>query len=101
MTQIERIQHMERVLDEADTVVQSLHDTLEIYRALLPRIRKLEAYYTGEQWRQDYEDDCAGRLPSELKRGVLSQDAVYNLLTNEAEMLTVMREVLSSKETEE
>ncbi len=46
----------------------------------LPLLRELEAYYTGRLWREDYAADEAGELPAGLKRGVLSQDGVYNLL---------------------
>ena len=42
--------------------------------------RLLEEYYTSGEWRGDYEADEAGLLPPDLKRGVLSQDGVYNLL---------------------
>ncbi|MBQ3516767.1 MAG: DUF4298 domain-containing protein, partial [Lachnospiraceae bacterium] len=40
-----------------------------------------EAYYGSDIWRKDYEDDESGKLPADLKRGVLSEDAVYHLLT--------------------
>lgn len=43
---------------------------------------KLEAYYTGEDWRFDFGLDEAGLLPANLKRGVLSEDGIYNLLEN-------------------
>lgn len=32
------------------------------------------------QWLLDYEAEERGELPKNLKRGVLSQDALYNLL---------------------
>lgn len=40
----------------------------------------LTDYYENGQWLHDYELDEQGLLPANLKRGVLSQDAVYNLL---------------------
>ena len=80
MNQLERIQHMEQILDEASEALQQLMDAFERYQALKSRIAELEAYYTSTLWRRDYEDDCAGRLPKNLKRGVLSEDAVYDLL---------------------
>ena len=40
----------------------------------------LEEYYTSGEWREDYEADEAGLFPVDLKRGVLSQDGVYDLL---------------------
>ena len=81
MNQIERIARMERILCEAAPAVQALMAALERYRAVLPDLDVLEAYYVSPQWMQDYEDDCAGRLPGDLRRGVLSEDAVYDLLS--------------------
>ena len=40
----------------------------------------LETYCTSGEWREDYEADERGELPPDLKRGVLSQDALYDLL---------------------
>lgn len=37
-------------------------------------------HYLITQWKSDYELDEAKLLPQDLKRGVLSQDALYNLL---------------------
>ncbi len=46
------------------------------------KLALLEAYYTSGQWLEDYEADERGELPPALKRGVLSQDALYNLLSD-------------------
>lgn len=72
---------MERNLDQASEAVTSLQTALEHYVDVQPKIRELIAYYDGGDWLADYDDDCAGKLPRDLKRGVLSQDAVYDLLT--------------------
>ena len=50
-------------------------------------LRLLAAYYDGPQWRMDFESDEAGQIPEQIKRGVLSEDAVYNVLTTYEEML--------------
>ncbi|MBR5224095.1 MAG: DUF4298 domain-containing protein [Clostridia bacterium] len=91
MTQIERIRHMERILDEAAEAAKALQPALERYLELKPRIAELEAYYASAQWLKDYEDDEAGRLPEGLKRGVLSQDAVYDLLQLQRELRDMMK----------
>lgn len=44
------------------------------------KLRLLENYYTSGEWREDYEADEREELPPDLKRGVLSQDALYDLL---------------------
>ena len=45
-----------------------------------PSLGELVRYYESGQWFRDYELDEQGLLPPDLKRGVLSQDGVYNLL---------------------
>ena len=83
---IERIEHMERILDEAEAALICLRDAIERYRQVRPRLCELEAYYTSPQWLGDYDDDAMGKLPKGLKRGVLSEDAVYNLLRLQKEI---------------
>ena len=65
--QTSRISLMEQHLDNATTAVKGLEAALD-------------EYYGSDQWRQDLDDDEAGRLPEGLKRGVLSQDGIWNLL---------------------
>ena len=40
----------------------------------------LTDYYENGQWLRDYEMDEQGLIPPEVKRGVLSEDGIYNLL---------------------
>lgn len=68
LDRIRRVEKYERLFDE----VRSQPDKR--------KIRLLEAYYTSGEWRQDYEADERGELPPDLKRGVLSQDALYDYL---------------------
>lgn len=89
MDQIRRIQEMEAIMVQAQAALDALESTAEHYLALFPQLRRLEAYYTGGQWLRDYEDDEAGRLPQDLKRGVLSQDGVYDLLEKEQRILAL------------
>lgn len=98
MNQLERIAHMEKILNEASAVVDKLSLVIERYGEILPRIRELEAYYTGPQWMSDYEDDCAGRLPEGLARGVLSEDAVFDLLRRIDELNEQMRFLTGASE---
>lgn len=36
-------------------------------------------------WRADFEADEEGELPADLPRGVLSEDGIYNVLTEYVE----------------
>ena len=80
MTQLDRIAHMEALLHDASAAIRAYTGTPEQRQRIQPMVDVLAAYYHSPQWLQDYEDDEAGRLPKALKRGVLSQDAVYDLL---------------------
>lgn len=91
MQQLERIAHMETLLNQSADAVRQLEEALCTYRRVIPALRELEAYYTSPLWRADYEDDCAGKLPPDIKRGVLSEDAVYALLEARDEALHAMQ----------
>lgn len=80
--QIARIRKMERRLDRALAAVKRLSAALDKYEALQEDIAALDQYYGSGEWRKDFEDDEAGRLPEGLKRGVLSEDGIWNLLTD-------------------
>lgn len=82
MEQIERITQMEQALDDGEAALEALEAALERYAAVRAELAELEAYYSSPAWRKDYEDDSAGKLPKDLKRGVLSEDAVYDLLSD-------------------
>ena len=63
---IERITYMEALFDRA------------LEERVIPR--ELMDYYFGGQWLLDYQADERGELPKDLKRGVLSEDGVWNLI---------------------
>lgn len=76
---------MEAILDSHHRKVQALHALLDELSAQRDDYRRLLDYYYSEQREQDLADDAAGRIDSQLKRGVLSQDAIYDLMaTNHA-----------------
>ena len=84
--QIERIKKMEERLDRASQVVMRLSAAWDDYVATQEDIRALESYYGSEEWKQDFADDEADRLPKDLKRGVLSEDAIWNLLEDHRDL---------------
>jgi hypothetical protein len=88
---IERISQMEEILDRASSVMAELEKKLSELESLQPDIQKLEAYYTGKDWKADFRLDEQGKLPKDLKRGVLSEDAVYDLLEKNRELLDLVK----------
>ena len=96
MEQIERIQEMERCLDVCEDAVRGLSEALSAYEEARSAYRKLSDYYGSDLWMRDYEDDEAGKLPRDLKRGVLSEDGVYDLLTENRELMVRMLKLVTA-----
>jgi len=72
---IDRIKRMEEIFDTLRAGASSNPPVMEedLLKILLD-------YYTSGQWLKDYELDEKGYLPPDVKRGVLSEDGVYNFL---------------------
>lgn len=98
--QIDRIRRMEALFDESAEALRRLEQACRElnqarqdfeqahrdFETMQPAIDELEAYYASPEWRTDFEADEAGNLPQDLKRGVLSEDGVWNLLEGWREM---------------
>lgn len=65
--QIKRIAYYEDVMQRAENGSAEL-------------LGELSEYYGSAAWKRDFAADEAGLLPQKLKRGVLSEDGIYNLL---------------------
>jgi hypothetical protein len=76
---IDRICRMERYFDR---VQEAAKDGAALETpAVREMLEDLIRYYENGQWLADYRLDEEGGLPTELKRGVLSQDGLYDLLS--------------------
>ena len=82
MTQHERIARYENEMNRLSEAVRSLEEALDAFSEVKDLASDLDAYLGSEEWWQDFNDDEAGMLPAELKRGVLSEDALYNALSD-------------------
>ena len=81
MEQIERIQHYETLLDRIAPVLENLEEALDAFEGIQEDVKELAAYYEDDDWREDFEADEAGKLPADRKRGVLSEDGIYDVLS--------------------
>ena len=88
MEQIARIRHMEQLFDLAKEAMEEVMMSLETYEKAQEAIAVLSEYYGSKEWKQDYADDEASLLPKDLKRGVLSEDGIWNLLSDWQEVKT-------------
>ena len=77
---------MERHFVRAASALKRLSSALDKYEEAKADIAALASYYGSDDWKQDFADDEAGRLPKDLKRGVLSEDGIWNLLEEYREL---------------
>ena len=89
--QLARIRLMDRRLNRATAAVKRLEAALDKWEEAQEAIAALEEYYGSDLWKQDLADDEAGRLPAGLKRGVLSEDGIWNLLTDARDLTTRLK----------
>ena len=86
MENIDRIGQMEQRLDRALDAVREMEAAIEHYDAVQEDIRILNDYLGSDDWKADFAADEAGLLPADLKRGVLSEDGIWNLLEDWREL---------------
>lgn len=79
---IERVKSYEEIYDMLLAVFKEDPSEIINDKKIFRKYQKLVSYYDSKQWQKDYELDEKGLLPNDLKRGVLSQDGVYNFLSD-------------------
>lgn len=89
-----RIVKMETVSETTQQLVDDAQVLLQRWIALLPQIKQLTDYYQSTTWREDYEADNRGEIPTDIRRGVLSEDGLYNLLTDYDEICREYRSLI-------
>lgn len=74
-----RIRKMERSFNRVQKAVAALEHDMERLACLEGDIAFLKEYQDSGLWLEDFEADERGELPPDLRRGVLSEDGLYNL----------------------
>ena len=77
---ISRVTQMEQYMDEVMEKLEKSPESIKDNEKVKAKIVELENYQESGQWLLDYGYDERGELPASLKRGVLSEDMLYNLL---------------------
>ena len=76
---IERIEHLEKTFDYVSNTFKKDKNCVndEVFSK---KVSLLNQYLESGQWLRDFSLDEKGELPKDLKRGILSEDGLYNLL---------------------
>ena len=100
MDQFERIATMSSYLkaakeacDELDAAMKALAEALDKYEQELDHIDQLAEYYESSDWLHDFEDDEAGLIPEDIDRGALSEDGIYDLLTDQKNVEDILAQI--------
>lgn len=89
---VERIGHMEKAFGKACAAQKRLRNALSAYSKAAEAFSELSAYYEGE-WKRDFAADENGELPSELKRGVLSEDGLWDIFEENKELAEQLKKL--------
>lgn len=82
MEKFKHIIEMEEILNKHEKLVSDLSEFLEVMDKNKEEYKKLIEYYYSEKRNQDLKDDENGLIPKHIKRGVLSEDEIYNLMAD-------------------
>ncbi len=87
MYSYERVMRMERIFKTLSAAADAGAEKISGDAMLKEMLDELTGYYENGMWLIDYEADEKGLFPDDMIRGVLSQDAVFDLLEtiNDAE----------------
>ena len=81
---ISRITKMEKLFDDLKFSFEKSKEEFYKNKNLQRKLKSLTNYYENGKWLKDYQLDEENLLPKNLKRGILSQDGIYDFL-NEVE----------------
>ena len=89
---ITRVTLFETKLDRCNAAHKKLRNALEEFRSVQRDVAELDRYYSGPEWKEDFELDEQGLIPENIKRGILSEDGLYNMLEENQELTMILGE---------
>lgn len=78
---IKRIQENEERLDRLTVIMRDLENALDNFEESQALLKDLNEYYGSKEWFKDKDAYETGKI-ERIKAGVLSEDAVWNLITD-------------------
>ncbi len=93
MKSYEHISKMETILDDHQALIDQLEALLKAFSEHQKEYRQLADYYSSQQFLTDFDKANSPDFPKDIKCGVLSEDAVFNLLTENHQIALQMLEI--------
>ena len=88
-----RIEENEERLDKLNESVLALDKDLDSFEDLIHEYYSLNEYYGSKEWLKDKDDFEKGKIKN-VKAGVLSEDAVWNLDENVKDLIIRMEGII-------
>lgn len=98
----DHIVELTKIYEDHKELTDKLADALKDFRDHQKELEKLEKYYYSEDFMRDYDASNKGEIPSEINQGILTEDAIYDLLGDNyymaREMLDLANYIIQDKE---
>ena len=93
---IDRITENEKRLDGLLESVNNLEQSLADFKSKQKDLKELKKYYSSKTWLKDKEAYEQNKIPK-VKAGVLSEDAVWDLLEDIDNLIVEMKKITNKK----
>ena len=94
MQQLDRIKENEESLNKSINAIEEFKEALDKYKVAQEEIKKVSKYLGSKEWFKDYDDVQYRNI--DIKAGVLSEDAAYDMLEENKKIAIEMLEVATS-----
>lgn len=71
---------MTEIYEEHKKLLDKLSSSLEEFKNHQKELEKLEKYYYSDKFMEDYDASNKGEIPDDINQGILTEDAIYDLL---------------------
>ncbi len=95
---IERINEMENILNSAREAVDEFEAALIKLRVIEADAARLFSYYGSDEWFAHRDKYATGEIPRSIPCGILSEDAIFDLLTDYTRLIKEMKNYCDNTE---
>jgi hypothetical protein len=95
---LNRIKGMEKRMRRAGKILKSMEYALDEWDMMNSDLKALNKYLGSEEWKADLKADEEGLLPANLRRGVLSEDGIWNLLVDHRVLMQRLYEMIKNEQ---
>ena len=95
---LNRIRGMEKRMRRAGKILKSMEYALDEWDMMCSDLKILNKYLGSEEWKADLKADEDGLLPESQRRGVLSEDGIWNLLVDHRVLMQRLYEMIKNEQ---